>query len=702
MSNFSLTIEKSFAYVNFDMKNEKVNKLNKESFLELSNIVEKLEKNINVEWIFFLSNKPGVFIAGADIKELESIETIEEGEELIKRGQQLFSRISNLKPNTISLIDGVALGGGLEFALSCNYIVVTDSPSVKLGLPEVNLGIIPGWGGTQRLPKKIGLISGLQHIVTGKIINGKKALKLGLADAMVADATKYDSLMTLIQNKKIKKSKPKRPFIEVFPGLKFLIYKQVKKKIIEKTKSLYPAPLKALEVVKKTYSKSVKKGLENEFSAVVDLFETSIPKNLMSLFFAQENAKKISFVNDASKRSIKHVGVFGAGLMGGGIGWWFVNNGQTVRFKDISWEMIRKGYQAIYKIVKKGLKIKKIKKHQAQKIMDSVSSTLSYDGFGLMDLVIEAVPENIDLKKKMFKDIEKNVNDSTIIASNTSSLSINEMAKVFKKPERFLGIHFFSPVQKMPLVEIIPNEHTSKEVIGDVCKLVIKNKKFPIVVKDCPGFLINRILLLYVNEAIHLMSQGFKVDDIDRIALRFGMPIGPLALADEVGLDIGYKVLSVLEEGYGARYKMPTQFVDAMSDDKFLGKKTKLGFYRYDKKSQTINYDLYKKNSIVIKHRISDQDETEIIDRLILIMLNEAARCIEEYVVESAEQLDLAMIMGTGFPPFRGGLLKYGDQRGLGDIVHRLNHLSQTVDQRFKPSKLLLKLAQENQGFYRQ
>lgn len=701
MHNFSLNIEKEFAYVNFDMKNEKVNKFNKESFLELSQIVDQLEKNINVKWVLFHSNKPGIFIAGADIKELESVKTFEEGEDLIKRGQDLFDRISNLKPNTVSFIDGVALGGGLEFALSCNYIVVTDSKKVKLGLPEVNLGIIPGWGGTQRLPRKIGLIAGLQHIVTGKIINGKKALKLGLADAMVSDTTKYDSLMTLIQNKKIKKSRPKRSIFEVFPGMKFFIYREVKKKIIEKTKSLYPAPLKALEVVKKTYRKSIKKGLEKEFIAVTDLFESNIPKNLISLFFAQENVKKIPQLSNASNRTFKNVGVFGVGLMGGGIGWWFANGGANVRFKDISWEMVRKGYQAIYKVVKKGLKLKKIKPFQAKQIMDRVSSSLDYSGFGLMDLVIEAVPENMKLKKQIFKDIEASVNDSTIIASNTSSLSINEMSKVINKPERFVGIHFFSPVQKMPLVEIIPCEHTSKEVVGDICKMVLKNKKFPIVVKDCPGFLINRILLLYVNEAIHLMMQGFKVDDIDRVATAFGMPIGPLALADEVGLDIGSKVLKVLYDGYGERYKMPSQFENAIDDEKLLGKKTKLGFYRYDKRSQSINYDLYKKYSIVIKHRITDQDETEIIDRLILIMFNEAARCIEESVVESAEQLDLAMIMGTGFPPFRGGLLKYGDQRGLADIIHRLNHLAQAVDQRFKPSQYLLKIAQENKLFYR-
>ena len=314
----------------------------------------------------------------------------------------------------------------------------------------------------------------------------------------------------------------------------------------------------------------------------------------MNLFFSQENVKKMPQVQAASGRKVKRVGVVGAGLMGGGIGWWFLNNNQDVRFKDVSWEMIRKGYQAAYKVIEKGMKRRKVPKYKAPLMMNQVSSTLDYQGFGLMDLVIEAVPENMDLKKKIMNEIEDAVSDSTIIATNTSSLSIDEMAKSLKKPERFLGVHFFSPVQKMPLVEVIPSEKTSDDVIADVCKMIIKNKKFPIIVKNCPGFLINRILLPYVNEAIYLMNQGFKVDDIDRIAVDFGLPIGPLALADEVGLDVGFNVLNILQEGYGARFKMPEQFTQVVKNDQLLGKKTKKGFYDYSKGEAVVNTDLYK------------------------------------------------------------------------------------------------------------
>ena len=701
MVHFSLTFHEQFAYVKFDMQGEKVNKFNQDVFHELSDVLDTLEKQLKVEWVLFDSSKLGIFIAGADIKELEAVKTFDEGQQLINRGHDIFNRWSALKPKTVALIDGVALGGGLEFALACDYIVVTDSEQVKLGLPEVNLGIIPGWGGTQRLPRRVGLIQGIECIASGKVLNAKKAVSLGLADAMVPSDFKHDALMHLIRQKKLKRRYRKRSFMEKVPFFKFLVCRKAKQSILTKTKGLYPAPVKALEVIKKTHAMGLQKGLSVEKQAVVELFDSQIPKHLMALFFSQENVKKMPQIKDASDRKIEQVGVVGAGLMGGGIGWWFINSDQCVRFKDVSWEMIQKGYQSAYKIIQKGVKHRKIPTYQAPLMMNKFTATLDYTGFGLMDMVVEAVPESMDLKKKIIKEIEASVNDDTIIATNTSSLSVDDISKELTKPERFLGVHFFSPVQKMPLVEVIPSEHTSPEVVADVCKMVIKNKKFPIIVKNCPGFLINRVLLPYVNEAIHLVIQGFKIDDIDKAAVDFGMPIGPLALADEVGLDIGYNVLNILEHGYGARFKVPDQFTQVVKMDQLYGKKSGRGFYDYTTPNQPMNTALYKQHSIVMKYRISDQDVTEIIDRLILIMLNEASRCIEEQVVESPEQLDLAMIMGTGFPAFRGGILSYADDRGPGDIVHRLNHLAQTVDQRFKPSAYLLKLSKENQLFYR-
>ncbi len=701
MNHFSLTFHEQFAYVKFDMKNEKVNKLNLITFHELSHLLEQLEDNSKIKWVLFDSSKPDVFIAGADIKELQSIQSFEEGQEVIQRGHQIFNRISALKAKTVALCDGVALGGGLEFALACDFIVITDSEKVRFGLPEVNFGIIPGWGGTQRLPRRIGLIQGLKHIVAGKIIDGKKALALGVADAMVPSSSKHDALMDLIRKKKLRRRHAKRSIIEYIPGYTAFVCRQAKKETLKKTQGFYPAPIKAIDVISQTFNKPLSVGLDVEIQGVSDLFDTAIPRNLMALFFAQENIKKMPQLKNSSHRMVQNVGIFGTGLMGSGIGLWFLKNGHSIRVKDVSWQMIRNVYQGAYKLLKKQVARKKVKKFKIPLLMDTISSTVDNNGFGTMDMIVEAVPEQMAIKQKTLAEIEKSVNSTTIIATNTSSLSIDDMAEKLQHPSRFLGVHFFSPVEKMPLVEIVPSQHTSPVVIADVCKMIIKNKKFPIVVKNCPGFLINRILLPYVNEAIYLMMQGFKIDDIDRIACKFGMPIGPLALADEVGLDIGYNVLTILKKGYGQRFNMSSQFEDAVKKEQLLGKKSGRGFYIYTKANKSVNFDLYKKNSIVVKYRISKQDETEIIDRLVLIMINEASRCIEEEVVQSAEQLDLAMIMGTGFPPFRGGLLQHADDRGPADIVHRLNHLAQAVDQRFKPSSYLLKLSKENLTFYR-
>jgi 3-hydroxyacyl-CoA dehydrogenase/enoyl-CoA hydratase/3-hydroxybutyryl-CoA epimerase len=700
MTCFSVEHNADITRVTFNMPGEKVNKFNREVSLELGCILQDIQEK-NPEWVVFESTKPGIFVAGADINELNDITGSDEGRELIERGQQLFQQLAKLPSKTIALIDGAALGGGLEFALACNMIVVTNSNKVRLGLPEVNLGIIPGWGGTQRLPQRIGLIRAIDTIVTGRTITAKKALAWGLVDAMVPSAFQWAALTQLIRQKKIKRRRFKRPFWDCLPGVKYIIGRKAKAAILKKTKGQYPAPMIAVDVMLQTHRIPINNGLKIECDGVVSLLQSSIPSHLMALFFSQESIKKQALLRQVTDRRVQHVGVVGAGLMGGGIGAWFIHHGQHVRLKDVNWDMIRKGYQSAASVIHKAVKRRKISAYQAPLILDRFSSTLDYSGFNALDMVIEAVPEKMTIKKAVLSDIEKQVSNQAIIATNTSSLSVTEMATTLTHPERFLGIHFFSPVHRMPLVEIIPSDKTSPQVIADACALVLKNKKYPIVVKDCPGFLINRLLLPYVNEAIHMMLQGFPVVEIDRIATDFGMPMGPLALADEVGLDIGLHVLQTLEAGYGDRMAVPVPFKEWVERHHVYGKKSGKGFYYYNTSSVLPNNELVREQSTVVKRRVSDQDRQDILDRLVLIMVNEAARCLDDGVVVSADQLDLAMIMGTGFPPFRGGLLRYADQRGLGDVVRVLNQLAQSVDQRFKPCGLLLKMSQENQCFYR-
>lgn len=320
MQHFSLTFHEQFAYVKFDMSGEKVNKFNQAAFHELSDVIDQLENKISVEWVLFDSGKVDSFIAGADIKELESVETLDDGQALIQRGHDIFNRLSSLKSKTVALVDGVALGGGLEFSLACDFIVVTDSDKVKLGLPEVNLGIMPGWGGTQRLPRRIGFIQGIDHIVSGKVVDAKKAVKIGLADAMVPSEFKHTALMDLIRQKKLKRASRKTSLLEVVPGVKFFVVRKAKQAILKKTRGLYPAPIKALNLVAKTYSKSIQKGLACEIKAVSELFDTNIPKHLMRLFFSQESVKKMPQLQQATSKKIQRVGVVGVGLMGGVLG----------------------------------------------------------------------------------------------------------------------------------------------------------------------------------------------------------------------------------------------------------------------------------------------------------------------------------------------------------------------------------------------
>lgn len=702
VGHIAISVNDNIASVALDMQGETVNKFSVDFFADLTNGLRQIESNASIQWVIFYSKKRGMFIAGADISEINQLHSKEQAAELVQRGQDVFNRVAKLSPKTVALIDGVALGGGLEFALACDYILATDSKRVKLGLPEVNLGIIPGWGGTQRLPKRIGIVAAIQMIVSGKPIGAKKAKRLGLVDDIVSSEFALDQCMDAIHAKRLIRRKTYDRFFAYLPFVQWVIFRRAKSSVLAKTKGMYPAPLEALNVLKQTRYSRLMNGLRKESLAIQSLMHSPITKQLVQLFFSQDTLKKqVRAMAGSPNRSIRHIGICGAGLMGGGIAWWFAANQCQVRLRDISWEMIQKGYQATQKIVGKAQMLKKIPKTKAIQIMDALSATLTYDGFESMDVVIEAVPESMSLKKQVFSELEAVVSPTTILATNTSALSVDEMASELMHPERFLGIHFFSPVYKMPLVEVIPNQHTDPTVIADVCQMVLKFQKVPIVVKNCPGFLINRILLPYISEAVQLVCQGYKVTDIDAIAEKFGMPIGPLALADEVGLDIGYKVLQLLEAGYGKRMAIPKVFASIVSDAQSLGKKTNRGFYDYTSDIPTINRDIYIENSIVMKHRISDQDESEILDRLMLVMINESSRCIEEGVVESAKMLDLAMIMGIGFPPFRGGILQYADSRGLGEIIQRLNQLSQSIHRRFKPSTRLVTLAKQNGKFHR-
>lgn len=700
--------EDTIGFLTIDLQSEKVNKLSGSVMRQLSHTFDEVAADGSIKVLIIRSKKLGMFVAGADITELQTISSEIEAQKVVELGQSIFNKCAHLSVTTVAAINGVCLGGGCELALACDFRVASDSSKTTIGLPEVNLGIIPGWGGTQRLPRLIGLQRSLPLILVGKGVGAKKAFELGIVDAVFPDAffdvKTLEFISNLSKNRKkiMAKRRPKglvSAFLEhTFVG-QFLVFRLAKKEVLLKTQGNYPAPLAALNAIRKGFKGPLNKGLQIEARYFAPLVTTDVSKNLVSLFFTQESLKKYTGVSDgALAKPIHEAAVLGAGLMGGGIAWLFSNKDLPVRIKDIAWSAIAKGYESASKIYAQLVKKRRLTPAQASMKLLKISSEVTYVGFHKADIVVEAVVENIDLKKTVFQELESVVSSDTIIATNTSSLSITDMASVLAKPERFIGMHFFSPVNRMPLVEVIPGEQTGSETIATVVALSKQLKKTPIVVQNCPGFLVNRILIPYVNEAVLCLEDGAKIPDIDQQLICFGMPLGPLALADEVGLDVGYKVAKILEAGYGDRMKVARSFHRVYENETLRGKKTGVGFYKHQKE-KVVNDKMYQYLSMSSDKTVSLTGR-EIEDRCIFMMINEAARCLDEKIVETPGYLDMAMIMGTGFPPFRGGLCKYADQLGIDKLVNRLQELTMLYGSRFEPADLLVKMKNENKLFY--
>ncbi len=708
--------EFGIAHLKFDSKDEKVNKLSTKVLLELKTIITQAKTNKAIKVLVFSSKKAGMFIAGADINEIKDIKTQEDAFKKVSEGQNIFNKIEDLPFPTIALVNGACMGGGLEFILSCSYRIVTDNPKTKLGLPEVTIGIIPGFGGTQRLPRLVGLAYGLNIILSGKPINANKAYRIGLADEIFREEFCEKSLKDFIdliilqpeRNKyllKRNKEKNSRFIKETLLFGKYLIYKFARKNLLKQTKGLYPAPLEALGVVEKTYNFGREKrsvGLEIEAKHFSKLAIGTISKNLIDLFFISNELKNDNGVEKGVEPAeINKAGLIGAGAMGGGIAWAFSNCDISIRMKDISNQGIALGFRQINKIYGQLKKIGKYDDNQISLKTNHITATTEYVGFQDADIIIEAIIEDIKIKQNTLCELENHIRKDAIIASNTSSLPISQIATALKNPKRFIGMHFFNPVNRMPLVEVIRGEKTSSKTVATVVALSKKLGKTPIVVKDVPGFLVNRVLIPYINEAGFIIEEGADLQSVDDLIVKFGMPVGPFALADAVGIDVGYKVAKILEVGYGDRMKVCQLLEEISKDKEILGKKSNQGFFNYDSKGEKISVNS-KILKIIANNKIIKTEflEEEIIDRCILIMVNEAAQCLQENVTKNAEQLDMAMIMGVGFPAFRGGLLKYADNIGIKKIVSRMEQLSNKCGKRFMPCDLLVKMAKENKTFY--
>ena len=702
-SAFTLKIKKDgLAILTFSLPDSKVNILQSDILLELESLIAQIAKNKDIKIVLFKSAKLGNFIAGADINEIKALDNEEQALKLAGKGQEIITKLAQLKPITIAYINGSSLGGGTELALACDFRVAAMSDKVQIGLPEVNLGIIPAFGGTQRLPRLVGLVNSLPLILTGKAINYKKAYKIGLLDDYFPEefaanklAEFCKNILTLDFRQKLIKRRAKRSLLEKIGIFDDLIFAKAEKDLLKKTKGHYPAPLAALKLIANSYHEKLDKALKLELAAFAKLVTGEVCKNLISIYFINEKLKKdIGVKKKAKIIKIKRAGVVGAGVMGGGIAWLYSNIDIAVRLRDISLPALALGFKQINKIYQQLFKLRKYSKAQITNKLSLISATTSMSGFKTCEVISEAVIEDLTVKKSVIAELEEHVAKEAIIASNTSAISITEMAKALKHPERFIGMHFFNPVNRMPLVEVIAGKKTQAKTIATIVQLVKDAKKTPIVVADCAGFLVNRILLTYINEAFYLLQETGDAELIDQIAEKFGLPMGPFILADIVGLDVGYKVAKILENAYGERMKVAELIDQLYNNKKLLGKKSGAGIYLYQGSKTSLNYSV---KALCNKQKIAAE---EILDRLILVMINEAAKCLAENIVASAEYLDMAMIMGAGFPAYRGGLLRYADKIGLDNLVDKLNRLSDKYGEKFVPSKLLLELQKTKGNFY--
>jgi len=702
-NRISFEIVEKVAHIGFGHNCTKsMTTLDEETMVELRGIIEELhQKEKELDGAVFFTHKEKCFLAGADINLIASMQTENDGANGAEQGQNIYNRLEDLSIPTVACVHGVCLGGGTEFALACNTVIVSNDSSTIMGLPEVKLGLIPGFGGTYRMPKKIGLPKALDLILSGKNVKGKKAKRLGLA-AGIYPKERLVKMASFHFDSDKKKTSIKES-IENMASDNFLskkiIFQKARESVLKKTKGFYQAPLKILDVMEAGMMKSRSSYLSLEAQAFGELCISEQSKNLQHIFFMTEKLKKYPGPKGEGKQTdIKRGAALGAGTMGGGIAWLMASNGMAPIMKDLTTEALELGLKQSSSNFMGAVKRKRMSYEEFERKQRSITPQTNYNGFKRVDLIIEAIVENMDIKKSVFSEAEKELRDDCLITSNTSSLSVQEMSTALEKPERFAGLHFFNPVHRMPLVEIITHDKVAPETLEALYNWVLKTKKTPVIVKDGPGFLVNRILFPFMNEAGFLLEEGVSMKDIDDACLNFGMPMGPCRLLDEVGIDVGVKVAKIVYDGLGERAKS-SSFSPKLVEKNLLGRKTNKGFYLYDEKGKVTGANPEIESLLPSKKK--KMSETEIQMRIFLPMINEAATVLADNIVETAADVDLGLIFGIGFPPFRGGLLRYADSEGLEKIKDALDKFSDSVDKdRYEACEYLKNLVNQKKKFY--
>lgn len=706
---FSLEIyDENVGVIFIDVPNEKVNTLKAEFAEQFLAILQKAQSTSGLKGLVITSGKKDNFIAGADISMIAHCESKAQASELSKSGHILFDKIDNYPLPIIAAIHGACLGGGLELALACHARVCSNDDKTRLGLPEVQLGLLPGSGGTQRLPRLIGIPLALDLMLTGRQLKAKQALKLGLVDDVVPESILLD-----VAVKMVKKGGIQRPAIHWQQRLlssklfRNQVFNGAKQKVLSKTKGHYPAPEKIIQAVKTGMNQGLSAGFAEEAKAFGELAMSPESAALRNLFFAVTALKNETGAH-AKPLNVNQVGVLGGGLMGGGIAYVSATQGKaSVRIKDISEKGIAQALKYSWDLLTQRVSKRRLLARERAATMAKISGTLNYQGLETADLIIEAVFEDLALKRKMVSDVEKMTRKDVIFASNTSSLPIHQIAANAQHPERVIGLHYFSPVDKMPLVEVIPHKQTDETTIATVVAFAKRQGKTAIVVGDDAGFYVNRILAPFLCEAAQCLIEGESIDHIDSALVEFGFPVGPFNLLDEVGIDVGTKILPILVGRFGDRFKAPDILDKVVKDDR-KGKKNGKGFYEYGhsspkllfwkkNKKRQVDKSIYSLIGIVPENNLS---KTDIAQRCVMMMLNEAARCLDEKIIRSARDGDVGAVFGIGFPPFFGGPFRYMDNFGITKTVETLKVLATRHGDKFQPCDLLCQMAENNQTFY--
>lgn len=690
-----------FAVIRLGNSTEKVVKLDADRLEALEEALTRVDEH---KGLILVGAQAESFCVGADISVIKSVSDPSEGAKLARRGQEVFDKIESLKVPTVAVVGGPCVGGGCEMILACDYRVASDHPKTSIGLPEVQLGILPGFGGTQRLPRLIGLPAALDIILNGKKLVAKKAHKVGLVDRL----SSFDSVDSAIEAGEqflLDLETFSRPSISFRDKMltkvgfgRNLAASQARKLVLKKTKGHYPAPLKALDVTVRGLSMSRAKGMELEAEALGELIVTPECKSLVHVFFLTEDASKLGRTHSAEIKD-QAVAVIGAGTMGAGIAGAFLVSGFNVSVIDISEDVREKARKHITDYINS-------RRSVDNSVLDNLHFADDISKAPKPGLVIEAVNEDLNLKKKILTSVSSAVSGDCIISTNTSSLAIDDCATGVRGPTRVIGMHFFNPAERMPLVELVRAKRTSDETVLKTSAYTSALRKYPIVVESCPGFLVNRVLSPYLMEAAHLLSEGYTVRQIDKAALDFGMPMGPLRLLDEVGLDVASKVAEIVEAGYGKRMSGPAYTGKLVSQGK-LGRKTRSGFYQYfeDGSKEVPTENLKELLGISQSSPIESLSPDEISDRLILTMVNEAIRSLDEGVAgatgpEAAAQIDLGTVMGLGFAPFRGGVVHYAESLGAKVLFEKLSKFRSRHGVRYEPAPGIKARADVEASFY--